>query len=201
MERQRIDYQRPLPGLSANGEYVTIIYVGIINLGGNLHLADGNSCDRNGRADGPSGAPPARAGGGQAAHSPAAAAPPRPRPLGKGPAGRSAAAPPARERPGRTSAAVPPPARRTARKGPAGRSAAAPPRPDAQGATENAGRTGQPGAARPQTRQMTQTGSICRVTAAPDVPAVPASPSLTCANASYPGLLGNPHPSLAALIR
>ncbi len=35
LERQRVAYQRPLPGLSANGEYVTIIYVGTISLGGN----------------------------------------------------------------------------------------------------------------------------------------------------------------------
>ena len=123
LERQRVAYHRPLPSLSANGEYVTQIYVGTISLGGNLPPADGYSCDRNGRGRRLSGASPARAGGGPVAHSsgprpPAAAAGGTAR---KDPAGRSGGGP----APGR----------------------------DAQGATENAGSTGspgKPGAARPQ---------------------------------------------------
>jgi hypothetical protein len=123
MDRQRGAYQGPLPGLSANGEYVTIIYVGTISLGGNLRLADGHSCDRNGRADG---LLARRTRAPAAARSRTVRAPPRLRRPGhgrKGPDGRYGAGPapgPAHgpERPGRRLRGGPAPGR------------------DAQGATE-----------------------------------------------------------------
>ena len=136
-ERQRVAYQRPLPGLSANGEYMTIIYVGTISLGGNLRLADGHSCDRNGRADG------------LLARRPRAPAAARSRTV-RGPAPAAAAGATAGK--GRTGRYGTAPARSTARNGPAGGSAAAPPPAGTRRAQpkRNAGRTGKPGAARPQ---------------------------------------------------
>jgi hypothetical protein len=48
-ERRTRAYRRSPPGLSANGGNVTIIYIGIITAGGNLHAADGHPGDRNTR--------------------------------------------------------------------------------------------------------------------------------------------------------